>query len=193
MSNQPPSEGVLELPEPARPRLPAVWGPPTPPSPPNQPLWPKLILGWATLAAFGYFFLIGGRSEHRAPVPTPEPVQGWDELGSCSDSISLDGTKELLLEADGSARILNNSPVKEGEDAGDRGADGDWRLTPSWKHYAVTIGAQTTSYLLVSPSENICILIAGDVAAADLRASWFGSWSGTDVDPGDYEPDRWDR
>jgi hypothetical protein len=139
------------------------------------------------IAAVVLYFLLF-RSEHRPKVPAPEPVAGWDELGSCSQTISLDGTKELFLDPQGQARIFDNAPLmKEGEPPLDRGGDGYWRLGPSGKQYAVTIAGETKNYFLVSPSENICVLIAGDVAAADLRASWFGSGQSTDDSYADSE------
>jgi hypothetical protein len=69
--------------------------------------------------------------------------------------------------------------------------NGYWRLNEGSKRYTVTFKEENTSYLLVtSEHAPVCMLIKGDIGAADLRESWFSS-TAVDDDPGDYEmPDR---
>jgi len=59
------------------------------------------------------------------------------------------------------------------------------------KLYAVNLNGGVATYSIVEPegAVGICMLVKGDLGAADLRASWFSTVGDTDPDPGP-EPDR---
>jgi hypothetical protein len=109
---------------------------------------------------------------HRSVDDSAEPVAipGWEELARCSDTASIDGTKELELREDQDA-ILK---LKRADDVADQTIKGRWSFDESSKRYSVTVDGVTTTYSIVSPSSApICMLIAGDITAAALRVSWF--------------------
>jgi len=114
---------------------------------------------------------------------------GWDDLSACSDAISLDGRKGLGLLSDGRATVYDNTPIKDGETIEDHTTHGTWRFDEASKRYFITIKGQSDDYLVVSSEETrICMLIKGEISAADLGRSWFAS--PIDDDSGnDREPD----
>jgi hypothetical protein len=63
---------------------------------------------------------------------------------------------------------------------------GTWSYDAGSKRYSVMLDGETINYTLLSRGEpTTCILVKGDLGAADLRASWF-SFPSND-DPRDYE------
>jgi hypothetical protein len=118
---------------------------------------------------------------HRSVDNAAEPVTipGWEELAMCSDTASIDGTKELELREDQRAFLR----LKKGEDVTDQTIEGRWSFDESSKRYSVTVDGTTTTYsILLLSSVPICLLIAGGITVADLRASWF-SLPFEDYDP----------
>jgi hypothetical protein len=132
-------------------------------------------------------------SSNKPVVPTANPaVSGWSELGSCAYTTSLDGQRELSLSDDGSATILDDSPLKDGETIKEHTIEGRWYFDDATKRYTAIFNGEATDYLVVSPERiYVCILVKGEPGAADLRASWFSS-AGDDQGDTDPEPVRGD-
>jgi len=152
---------------------------------PRTRLWPKILLVSAIgVASYLLFFFFRGPNDEAASVPNPPPAPGYTELSSCTETESLDGKKTLSL-TDNSEAVL----TEEGNDGKNHTITGNWSFDAGLKRYAVTLNGETTEYSIVSLERiGICILVKGDVGAADLRASWFAS--SVDDDPGDdREPD----
>jgi hypothetical protein len=106
-------------------------------------------------------------------TPGEPAIPGWEDLASCVDLTSLDGKKDLTL-SEKAAEIWDRT---EGADDKGRTIKGTWNYEGA-KRYALSIHGETTVYTLLSIAEGTaCILINGDVRAADLTASWF-SFSG---------------
>jgi hypothetical protein len=82
------------------------------------------------------------------------------------------------------ARPARTRSWKDGEATKDRSVSGYWRVNEGSKRYTVTLNGENTSYLLVTfERAPVCMLVKGDIGAADLRESWFAS--STADDPGD--------
>jgi hypothetical protein len=117
--------------------------------------------------------------------PNNPPVPGWKDLSSCTTLTSLDGSKELTLSEERQhAQFLDRTNGDNG-----RAVEGEWSYEGG-KQYAVSIYGEKTIYTLLSLGEApTCMLIKGDIRAADLTASWF-SFPDPDLEPeGDY-PER---
>jgi hypothetical protein len=118
---------------------------------------------------------------------TTPAVAGWDQLGSCISVASLDGMRQLSLYGNGGATLSDDTSQKDDTAAKARSIDGYWRFNEGSKRYTVTFKDENTSYLLVtSDRAPVCMLIKGDIGAADLRESWFSS-TAVEGDPRDYE------
>jgi hypothetical protein len=142
-------------------------------------LWPILATGAGMLA----FYLIYFPEEGAKPRPEPSPP-GWETLLDCAFTTSLDGKKERNLFEDQSA-VFYDKTTKDGGGKY-RTIDGTWSFDQAVKRFVVTLDGIDTTYSVVLPEgAGICMLIKGDVGAADLTASWFSS--GSDDDPGDYD------
>jgi hypothetical protein len=99
---------------------------------------------------------------------------GWDYLSACSDATSLDGRKALGLLSDGRATVYENTPIKGGETIEDHTTHGTWRFDEASKRYSITFKGESADYLVVSSEgTRICMLIKGEISAADLSRSWF--------------------
>lgn len=99
---------------------------------------------------------------------------GWDDLSACSDATSLDGRKGLGLLSDGRATVYDNTPIKDGETIEDHTTHGTWRFDQASKRYFITFKGESADYLVVlSEGTRICMLIKGEISAADLGRSWF--------------------
>jgi hypothetical protein len=111
--------------------------------------------------------------------PNEAPILGWSELASCSDLMSLDGTKQLTL--------FENHSVKFHDEGSSKVSKiGLWSYDEPSKRYSVTLPDQTSTYFIVAPrGTDTCMLIKGDLEAADLRGSWFSSSVGDFDDPRD--------
>jgi hypothetical protein len=149
---------------------------------------PVKVLCACTCLAFVYWVIV-----HRTEkVPT---ALGWDDLVSCSDSTSLDGTRRLSVSENSHATLYEAhgpSDRRKGHETISR--EGTWSFDEISKRYLVVLNGETTTYLLVSPeSGGMCMLIAGEVQSADLRQSWFSSPADVNHDPGDQATGPDDR
>lgn len=61
-------------------------------------------------------------------------------------------------------------------------ARGNWTFDEGAKLYRVTFPGLSAAYTLVMAEGVSCMLIAGDLAAANLRASWFAATSHQTMD-----------
>jgi hypothetical protein len=149
-----------------------------------------IALATALALSVGYCSLVSRNSGDDRRVQSPA-MRGWDELGSCTETISLDKAKTLTLADDGSVTLIDYSNTT-GSSKEAPVEYGHWRYEPEPKRYAVAIGGLETRYLFLS-MDNVCALIKGDLRTADLTQSWFSTVDTMDYDPGDYEfpPDRY--
>lgn len=109
-----------------------------------------------------------------ARSPQLPEIAGWDDLAPCSNTLSLDGTKQLSLESDGRAELHDITPTKPGETPKDRIIDGAWRFDASSKRYSITFKNDGADYLIVSVGGvGLCMLVKGEITAADLPGSWY--------------------
>ena len=140
------------------------------------------VLCACTCLAFVYWVIV-----HR-PEKVPTAL-GWDDLISCSDSASLDGTRRLSMSENGHATLYESHGSSDRrKDHETTPREGAWSFDEISKRYLVVLNGETTTYLLVSPeSGGMCMLIAGEVQSADLRQSWFSSPADDNHDPGDQE------
>lgn len=119
-------------------------------------------------------------------IPDAPAAYGWVEIEACADTTSLDGSRTLELLRDG--RAISSGSVDTDT------AKGNWTFDGAEKLYRVTFPGVSAAYARIMAEGISCMLIAGDPAAADLRASWFASTASTTRDTiDDYdqrEPDR---
>jgi len=103
------------------------------------------------------------------PVFAHEPTPlGFEEIDACSPLTTLDNTKTLSFDSGNEVELV------EQRDGSSTTVSGTWTYDQSNKRYVITIGPQTTSYvLLTSEALNICILAKGDAGSVDLTTSWF--------------------
>jgi hypothetical protein len=145
--------------------------------------WPSVLIAGALAAAV---YVIYFRPSPDAVRSTRLPENpGWDDLSPCSDASSLDGTMGLGLLSDGRATLYDNTPIKGSETTEDHTTNGAWHFDELSRRYSITFKGASTDYLVVSSEQTkICMLIKGDLGAADLRASWF-SGASDDEPPAD--------
>jgi hypothetical protein len=145
------------------------------PQPPSKArfFWPVF---WV-FAGIGAVYLMLGPGKKVEEVTEAWPP-GFSELLDCTFTASLDGTRELELTESQQALFRERSANREGID---RTVDGKWSFDELTKLYYVTLDGEVTRYSLAKPT-GMCMLIKGDLGAADLRASWFASVS-------DHEPE----
>jgi hypothetical protein len=117
-------------------------------------------------------------------VPT---ALGWDDLISCSDSTSLDGTRRLSVSENNNAILYEaRGPSDRRRDNETISKEGTWSFDEISKKYLIVLNGETTTYLLVIPEGGgMCMLIAGDVQSADLRQSYFSSPADENHEPDD--------
>jgi len=125
-------------------------------------------------------------------VPT---ALGWDDLISCSDSTSLDGTRRLSVSGNSNATLYEaRGPSDRRRDNEAISKEGTWSFDEISKRYLVVLNGETTTYLLVIPEGGgMCMLIAGDIQSADLRQSYFSSPGDENHEPDDQGPGPYDR
>ena len=131
-------------------------------------------------------------------VHRPEMVPtalGWDDLISCSDSTSLDGTRRLSVSGNSNATLYEaRGPSDRSRDNEAISKEGTWSFDEISKRYLVVLNGETTTYLLVIPEGGgMCMLIAGDIQSADLRQSYFSSPGDENHEPDDQGPGPYDR
>jgi hypothetical protein len=129
-----------------------------------------------------YRWMFGPATQLAEQLSAPAPP-GWDELLDCSYTKSLDGTKQLEL-LDNQTAVLSDTAIKK--DGEYRTATGNWEFDQTSKRYAITLSGEVTAYSIAKPT-GICMLVKGDLGAADLRASWFSS---NDDEPVDDDRER---
>jgi hypothetical protein len=164
---------------------------PSPPQPERRGVSKgHIAVAMALALSVGYCSFVSRNSGDDRLVQSPA-MPGWDELGSCTETISLDEEKTLTLADDGSVTLVDYSKAT-GSSKEAPVEYGQWRYEPEPKRYAVVIGGLETRYLFLS-MDNVCALIKGDLRTADLTQSWFSTVDTMDYDPGDYEspPDRY--
>jgi hypothetical protein len=124
-------------------------------------------------------------------------VPGWEDLISCSYVTSLDGTKQLSISENNRATLYESVALSDKKGGYERiSIEGTWSFDEISKQYFVALNGETTSYLLVSPERGgVCMLIAGELEAANLRRSWFSFQAdeADDNDPGDQGPGPYER
>jgi hypothetical protein len=106
----------------------------------------------------------------KAPTPPQAPLSvsaGWDDLLPCSETKSLDGTAELILEEDGSAKLSFEGEPRTSQ-------KGTWSFDNSSKRYSINLGSSAISYVVQSFDDGrYCLLIRGDLDSASLKETWF--------------------
>jgi hypothetical protein len=99
------------------------------------------------------------------------PDPGWEDLGHCFFTMSFDGTKGLSLSYTRQATLYDYAKMVGRKEVT---VEGTWTFDEAAKRYAVTLDGAVTTYSVVAPEQTaVCILVKGDLGAADLRASWF--------------------
>jgi hypothetical protein len=151
----------------------------SPPSPPPK-VYPKESGSWVGTILFicigAVVYWVFGRNEN-VEQTTPQPP-GWYNLIDCSSTASIDGTKLLDLSDDHQAVMSDVS-----KDNKSPAVHGTWAFDAATKLYTITLNDVATPYTQLSPQQgDTCILVKGDLGAADLRASWFAT-------PDDQGPD----
>jgi hypothetical protein len=137
--------------------------------------WVKGLGALAGSMAFCWLVILQTGKQTIPPV-----IPGWDDLLYCADVASLDGTRRVTF-------AENHSVYFHDENVEGRTND-TWSFDQELKRYTITLKGQATTYSLISPKgANTCMLIKGNVEAADLRGSWFASFPDND-DPGGPEP-----
>lgn len=166
--------------------LPASYRPPIA-APKHERPWGFILALTCLAGAALYWVFVGGDDAKQTTVSEP---LGWSDLLDCSYTVSLDGTKELDLFDNQNVVFYDKSTKENGKY---RTIDGTWAFDETTKLYAVTLGSEVTNYSIVEPegAAGICMLVKGQVGAADLRASWF-STLGDDQGDTDPEPIRGD-
>jgi hypothetical protein len=94
--------------------------------------------------------------------PTPPAEPGWQELGACAETTSLDASHTLELSADGGATLTERHSQIEGRWTFEAGA------------YQVAFPRSRETYRRVMAGGGICMLVVGPPGAVDLRISFFG-------------------
>jgi hypothetical protein len=140
---------------------------------PRRKTWARVVgsvifLGGVSL---GVYYLVTHSTPHREPEP---PKPGWEQLARCSFLTSLDGNKDLSLWDDGRAELFDNTSKDKDVVA----VEGQWRFEQATNLFAVIFDGVSKSYAVVEPGQGpICMLLKGDLQAADLKESWFSPTS----------------
>jgi hypothetical protein len=133
----------------------------------------KLIL-FGAIAVVIYAVVTGNHSEKTKATVKQPPAPGWEQLESCSPMQSLDDTRELAFLEDHTV-TLEEKEAKTGKVLTPNALVGTWSFDELAKRYFVTLGQQKKSYALIQPENSeVCILLYGELAAANLSESWFG-------------------
>jgi hypothetical protein len=123
-----------------------------------------LTRGVCVLAGLAAFCWIA--FQHVRTQTTPPLIPGWEDLLSCYDVASLDGTTRITFSEDHSIHFYGDNSANSASDT--------WSFDTETKHYVITLKGQSTTYSRIVPAgANICMLVKGSIDAADLRGSWF--------------------
>ena len=151
--------------------------------------WAKFLL-FAGAAIAVYAAVKGSPTETNKAATKRTAVPGWEQLDDCSPMQSLDDTKELTFLKDHTVNLQEREAKTERE-LGPSKAAGTWAFDESAKRYLVTLAQQQKSYALIQPENSgVCILLSGELAAANMSDSWFGR---TPEDTYDDDRDPSDR
>jgi hypothetical protein len=135
---------------------------------PRRTTWTRAawtVIFWGGVG-LGAYYLASHTPPPREPNPPPQP--GWDRLTKCSFVTSFDGNKNLSFSEDGRAELSDNT------DKDKEAITGEWRFDEESNLFAVTFANISNSYAMAEPGQGpICMLLKGDVRAADLTGSWF--------------------
>jgi hypothetical protein len=155
---------------------------------PDKTPWAKVLYTLAAVALVYWIFFY--KPDEALTTEIQSAVPGWDDLIPCSDMVSFDGTKTLTLYEDHRTSVYYKDPLKEPKE-GERGVtvEGTWSFDEISKRYSVTLNGLTTDYLMLSPEDvSTCMLIKGDLEAADLRGSWFSKSDEPESDEPEPDP-----
>jgi hypothetical protein len=134
--------------------------------------WIKFLL-FAGGACVVYVMVTSGPSKIAKPVPKPPPTPGWMQIDACSPMQSFDGTKEITFREDHTVELLERDSNSQRVLAPSKVA-GAWAFDEAARRYFVTLSQQQKSYALVQPENSeVCILLYGELAAANIGESWF--------------------
>jgi hypothetical protein len=137
-------------------------------------------------AGLALLYVLWPRSEPTAKTKLMPAASGWEELGNCVAAQSFDGSKSLTLLDDGKASLGNTSAYNPKE-TDHRQLFGTWKYDAVSKRYAVVLEGETVMYRLLSIADSdLCMLIKGDLRAADLHGSWFSDLVRVEDDPREY-------
>lgn len=143
---------------------------------------------FAGIAVMVYVGIAGNLSETKKATAKLPLAAGWEQLDACSPMQSLDGTRELTFLEDHTVKLLERE-AKTQRALGPSKAVGAWAFDEPAKRYFVTFAQQQKSYALVQPENSeLCILIYGELAAANIGESWFSRTQ--DVYDDSEPPDR---
>jgi hypothetical protein len=148
------------------------------PSPATRPSsFRKWINGYllvAALACAPLVYWVFVRDDAVLLTQMKPAVPGWDDLIPCSLVTSFEGTKQLTLFENHRVKLLEEARSKDGHPQNQD--EGLWSFDGDSKRYSLTLNGVTMVYTLVSPEQtDTCILISGDLEAANLRRSWFST------------------
>jgi hypothetical protein len=133
------------------------------------------VVGLIGLAIYGVFF----RTDHSKNAPITEASLEWYDLGSCTETRSLDGKRRLSLEEDKKAEL--HETIQTEAKTTQQTISGNWSYDPAARRYTVNIDGGTTSYSLINERDVPgCMLVKGTLAQANLLESWFAT---TDDEP----------
>jgi len=153
----------------------------------KAPHWPQQIkpkrgIPWGAILALiclvgaggGLYYWTFGRGENAEQAAAQPPWSpGFYELLDCQFTTSLDGTKEMNL-YENHVAVMYDKTIKENGKF--RAVNGGWTFDEATKLYAVTLNGEVTIYSIVKPEGvGACMLVKGDISAADLRSSWFSA------------------
>ena len=94
---------------------------------------------------------------------------GFEALGSCTDTVSVEGNKKLSLSEDGRAAVSGSDEAET--------IKGNWRF--SGAAYNVTFPGISATYKLVTVENVMCMLVKGEMGNANLHESWVASLAPT--------------
>jgi hypothetical protein len=131
--------------------------------------------------------LVGGCS--RKPDPPPKPPTVAKIVNGCTPFYSAYGHQRLTFttapDRPLTIRFRHHPIVRLEDDGGTRISDGSYAIDEPRGMIAISLGSMTTRYSVHSYGADHCALLLGDLQAANIKASWFGSWPPDDSDDDD--------